>query len=262
MRHLLSIYRNRAVRLFAGRRLPRSPKQGQEIGPGATDIPADADVAPQHIPRKQLWIGCIKRRGLGTAPGKQKTTLGETTMKKTVIALTMMCAAGLTISMLDLHAAAEAGKKVTPPTQELLIKGKKPVLFSHAKHAAVGLDCATCHHDAKHQPLNEAAIGAGERGHLQCAACHNAKFANAKLQKPMDVFHARCKTCHTAGVNGKKGPTACTACHKGAAAPEQKAAPAPAAAPDQAVTTAPATAPAPAAAPAPVKKKGKAVEGC
>ena len=184
-------------------------------------------------------------------------------MKKTVIALTMMCAAGLTISMLDLHAAAEAGKKVTPPTQELLIKGKKPVLFSHAKHAAVGLDCATCHHDAKHQPLNEAAIGGVKNTEsLQCATCHNEKFANAKLQKPMDVFHARCKTCHTTGVNGKKGPTACTGCHNktAAAAPEQKATPAPAAAPEQAVTTAPVTAPA--AAPTPAKKKGKAVEGC
>ena len=187
-------------------------------------------------------------------------------MKKTMIALAMMCAAGLTVTMTDLHAAATpAAGKITAPAQDLVIKGKKPALFSHAKHTGLGLDCTTCHHDAKHQPLNEAAIGGVKNTEsLQCATCHNAKFANAKLQKPMDVFHGRCKTCHTAGVNGKKGPTACTACHRGApaAAPEQKAAPAPAAAPDQAVTTAPATAPAPAVAPAPAKKKGKAVEGC
>ncbi|MFA6284794.1 MAG: cytochrome c3 family protein [Desulfurivibrionaceae bacterium] len=171
-------------------------------------------------------------------------------MKKTMIALAMMCAAGLTVTMTDLQAAPAAGKG-TAPAQDLVIKGKKPALFSHAKHTALGLDCATCHHDAKHQPLNEAAIGGVKnKESLQCATCHNAKFANAKLQKPMDVFHGRCKTCHTAGVNGKKGPTACTACHKGAAAPEQ------------AVTTLPATAPAPAATPAPAKKKGKAVEGC
>ena len=166
-------------------------------------------------------------------------------MKKTMIALTMMCAAGLTITMIDLHAATnEAGKKIAAPVQELVIKGKKPALFNHAKHTALGLDCTTCHHDAKHQPLNEAAIaGLGKTDGLQCASCHNEKFANAKLQKPMDVFHARCKTCHTTGVNGKKGPTTCTACHKAAAAaPEQKAAPAPAA--------------------APAKKKAKAVEGC
>ena len=166
-------------------------------------------------------------------------------MKKTMIALAMMCAAGLTMTMTDLHAApAPAGGKLTAPTQDLVIKGQKPALFSHAKHTALGLDCTTCHHDAKHQPLNEAAIaGLPKAEGLQCATCHNAKFANAKLQKPMDVFHARCKTCHTAGVNGKKGPTACTACHKAAAAaPEQKAAPA--------------------ATPAPATKKGKAVEGC
>lgn len=166
-------------------------------------------------------------------------------MKKTMIALTMMLAAGLTVTMNDLHAATtEAGKKITAPAQELVIKGKKPAQFNHAKHTALGLDCTTCHHDGKHQPLNEAAIaGLGSADSLHCATCHNEKFANAKLQKPMDVFHGRCKTCHTAGVNGKNGPTACTACHKAATAPEQKGAPA-------------------ATAPAPAKKKGKAVEGC
>lgn len=168
-------------------------------------------------------------------------------MKKTMIALTMMLAAGLTVTMNDLHAATtEAGKKITPPAQELVINGKKPAHFSHAKHTALGLDCATCHHDAKHQPLNEAAIAAlPKTDSLHCATCHNEKFANAKLQKPMDIFHARCKTCHTTGVNGKKGPTNCTACHAPAAtATDQKAAPA-------ATTT-----------PAPAKKKAKGVEGC
>lgn len=178
-------------------------------------------------------------------------------MKKTMIALTMMCAAGLTITMIDLHAATnEAGKKIAAPVQELVIKGKKPAQFNHAKHTALGLECATCHHDGKHQPLNEAAIaGLANADTLHCATCHNEKFANAKLQKPMDVFHGRCKTCHTAGVNGKKGPTACTACHKAeAVAPEQKAAPT--------VTPATVAAPASAVTPAPAKKKGKAVEGC
>lgn len=161
-------------------------------------------------------------------------------MKKSMIALAMMCAVGLTATMTDLQAATPATGKSAAPAQDLVIKGKKPALFSHAKHTALGLDCGSCHHDAKHQPLNEAAIaGLPKTDTLQCATCHNAKFANTKLQKPMDVFHARCKTCHTAGVNGKKGPTACIACHKGAAA-----------------------APAPVAAPAPAKKKSKAVEGC
>ena len=158
-------------------------------------------------------------------------------MKKTMIALAMLLAGGLSLSMTDLQAA-------TPPAQELTIKGKKPAQFSHAKHTSLGLNCGTCHHDAKHQPLDEKAIAGLANGDgLQCATCHNEKFGNAKLQKAMDVFHGRCKTCHTAGVNGKKGPTACTACHtKAAAALGQKAAPA-------------AT-----AAPAPTKKK--AIEGC
>jgi len=167
-------------------------------------------------------------------------------MKKTMIALTMMLAAGLTVTMNDLHAATtEAGKKITAPVQELVINGKKPAHFSHAKHTALGLDCAICHHDGKHQPLNEAAIaGLPNTDGLHCATCHKEKFTNAKLQKPMDVFHARCKTCHTTGVNGKKGPTNCTGCHApAAAAADQKAAPA--------ATT-----------PAPAKKKAKAVEGC
>ncbi len=166
-------------------------------------------------------------------------------MKKTMIALAMVWAAGLTVTMNDLNAApAPAGGKIAAPAQELVINGKKPARFSHAKHTALGLDCGACHHDAKHQPLTEAAIATlPNTDTLHCTTCHTAKFANAKLQKPMDVFHARCKTCHTAGVNGKKGPSECTACHTAAAtAPDQKAAPAPAA--------------------APAKKKGKAVEGC
>lgn len=172
-------------------------------------------------------------------------------MKKTMIALAMMCAAGLSVAMNDLSAAtAPADGKSVAPAQDLVIKGKKPAIFSHAKHTALGLDCGTCHHDAKHQPLNEAAIAAVPgTDALQCATCHNAKFANAKLQKPMDVFHARCKTCHATGINAKKGPTNCAACHA-------KVAAAPAAPAIQSEKAAPA-----APAPAPVKKK-KAIEGC
>ncbi|MDP2757922.1 MAG: cytochrome c3 family protein [Desulfurivibrionaceae bacterium] len=164
-------------------------------------------------------------------------------MKKTMIALAMVCATGLTMTMTGLETAQAAGKTAAP-AQDLVIKGKKPAIFSHAKHAALGLDCGSCHHDAKHQPVTEAAIAAlGKTDGLQCASCHNAKFADPKLQKPMDVFHARCKTCHATGVNGKKGPTGCIACHTAAAA-------------------APAQAETPAAAPAPAMKKRKAVEGC
>lgn len=168
-------------------------------------------------------------------------------MKKTMIALTMILAAGLTVSMNELNAAPAAAEgKLTAPAQELVIKGKKPARFNHAKHTALGLACGVCHHDAKHQPLSETAIaGQAKPDGLRCAACHTASFANEKLRRPMDVFHARCKTCHAEGINGKKGPTGCAACHAPAAtATEQKAVPA--------VTT-------PAAS---VVKKPKAIEGC
>jgi hypothetical protein len=213
------------------------------------DIPHPATDVARHHPMSSRktngsWLGYEQqeRDSAGASLETKKTTLGGTTMKKTMIALAMVCAAGLTVT--NLHAAATpAAGKTTAPAQDLVIKGKKPALFSHAKHTALGLDCTACHHDAKHQPLNEAAIaGLGKTDGLQCVSCHNEKFANAKLQKPMDVFHARCKTCHTTGINGKKGPTACIACHKAAAAPKQKAAPAETA--------------------APAKKKSKAVEGC
>lgn len=169
-------------------------------------------------------------------------------MKKMMIALTMVWAAGLTVAMNDLNAApAAAGGKITAPAQELVISGNKPARFSHAKHTALGLDCTTCHHDVKHQPLNEAAIaGMPKADGLRCATCHTATFANKKLQKPIDVFHARCKTCHATEINGKKGPTNCAACHTAAAATP--------AAPEQKAT--------PADAPAPAKKKTKAIEGC
>lgn len=162
-------------------------------------------------------------------------------MKKTMIALTMAWAAGLTVTMNDLQAApAAAGGKLTAPAQELVINGKKPARFNHASHTTLGLACGTCHHDAKHQPLTEAAIaGMPKADALRCATCHTATFANEKLRTPMDVFHTRCKTCHATGVNGKKGPSQCTSCHSPAAA-----------------------APAPATAAAPAVKKNKAVEGC
>ena len=100
-------------------------------------------------------------------------------MKKTMIALTMIWAAGLTVTMNDLNAApAAAGGKITAPIQELVISGNKPARFSHAKHTALGLNCGTCHHDAKHQPLTEAAIaGMPKPDCLRCATCHTAPAA-------------------------------------------------------------------------------------
>lgn len=110
--------------------------------------------------------------------------------------------------------APVSAQGVTVPGTAITIEGKKPARFDHATHLKLGVDCGQCHHDANHQPLSEAgiaAMGSGEQ--LRCVTCHNGKFSNKKLQKPKQVFHARCRDCHKAGVAGKKGPTKCNGCH-------------------------------------------------
>lgn len=109
---------------------------------------------------------------------------------------------------------ARADDAAVAPADEITIKGKKPARFNHPTHISMGLSCATCHHDGEHQPLTAEAIAAlPDVGALQCVSCHNGDFANKELQKAKDVFHARCRTCHQEGYQGKKGPTKCSACH-------------------------------------------------
>jgi len=123
--------------------------------------------------------------------------------------------AALTVALsFGMAAGAAAGGGLQAPTGPITIEGKKPVTFDHARHLALGLKCGTCHHDADHQPLTAEAISAlPSGGQLACENCHNQNFANAKLQRRMNVFRARCEECHRAGVGGKKGPTKCSACH-------------------------------------------------
>ncbi|MGV1097891.1 cytochrome c3 family protein [Thiovibrio sp. JS02] len=133
-------------------------------------------------------------------------------MKKTLLTLAVICTTGFIVNLAASPPATAAELKA--PAETITIEGRKPARFNHATHTALGLDCGACHHDAKHQPLTEANIGALANGDsLRCGGCHKADFANEKLRKPMDLFHARCKSCHTAGVNGKTGPTGCNDCH-------------------------------------------------
>ena len=126
---------------------------------------------------------------------------------------------GLVLTMGLLLAAAfvpatVAAQGVTAPNSEITIHGKKPARFNHQTHLKLGVDCGQCHHDATHQPLSEESIAAMESGEqLRCATCHNEKFSNGKLQKPKQIFHARCRDCHKKGVAGKKGPGKCNSCH-------------------------------------------------
>ena len=127
--------------------------------------------------------------------------------KRTLMMLamaTMMMVMGQTVTATPLQA----------PSAAITINGKKPVQFQHAVHLGLGLACGVCHHDATHQPLTAEAIGAKETaGDLSCGKCHNADFTNDKLRERKEIFHARCQGCHKVGVNDKKGPTTCTACH-------------------------------------------------
>ena len=104
---------------------------------------------------------------------------------------------------------------ITSPEKDIIITGeKKSARFPHPVHLNLGVSCGQCHHDSSHQPLTAEDIGALENsGLLQCVNCHNKDFADPKLQTMKDVFHARCKTCHQQGVDGKTGPTKCSACH-------------------------------------------------
>lgn len=123
-------------------------------------------------------------------------------------------AIALTITGIWTGNAALAGETTKVPAGAVTIEGKKPVSFDHQIHLKLGVACGQCHHDAKHQPRTAEAIGTlTKTDELQCATCHNDKFAKAELRERKDIFHARCKDCHAAGVGGKKGPTNCAACH-------------------------------------------------
>jgi len=109
--------------------------------------------------------------------------------------------------------SAQAAEPLKAPAGNITIAGKKPVNFDHQIHLKLGVTCGQCHHDAKHQPRTAEAIAQLKAAELQCASCHNDKFAKEELRQNKEIFHARCKECHQAGVNGKKGPTNCAGCH-------------------------------------------------
>lgn len=133
-------------------------------------------------------------------------------MKRNWLTVGLICGTFFTVTTGGFFAFA--GQKLTAPADKIKIEGKKPAFFNHTTHVNLDLSCGSCHHDAKHSPLSAEKIGALSTGDsLRCGHCHNKDFANPKLQKPKDVFHARCKTCHQKTINGLKGPTGCSGCH-------------------------------------------------
>ena len=100
---------------------------------------------------------------------------------------------------------------------------KSLVEFSHKKHAEdYKVDCGTCHHDDKGQPLKLAVRDDVK----ECTECHKPgkapkkevtklkadKVAKKKLQNEYmyGAMHSQCIDCHKAE---KKGPTKCAECH-------------------------------------------------
>ena len=100
------------------------------------------------------------------------------------------------------------------PAEGLVLQGKKPAHFNHKTHTALGMECGLCHHDQKHAPMTAEAIGAvTDLATLRCVSCHNEQHPKQELRQAKDIFHARCKTCHQDGYQGKNGPVKCTDCH-------------------------------------------------
>lgn len=133
-------------------------------------------------------------------------------MKKTLLLTAFFLSTALIYAQNTLQAGE--GKTLSMPGQEIVIEGKKPARFDHGKHAALGLDCGTCHHTAQHQAMKSEDIAALPKADtLRCISCHTNTFSVKELQSPKDIFHTRCKDCHSKGLNDKKGPTQCDGCH-------------------------------------------------
>ena len=128
---------------------------------------------------------------------------------RTIITISAICI-GTSLGL----GLAHAEDPLTAPDTAIKIEGKKPVQFKHAIHLDLGVACGECHHDSNHDPRTAESIAAmTDSKSLECTSCHNSGFANPKLQKSKDIFHANCKTCHKVGFNEKKGPTKCSGCH-------------------------------------------------
>ena len=89
-------------------------------------------------------------------------------------------------------------------------KAKKPATFPHKKHQDM-MECKECHHTMNADGTQGPYVAGQEH---KCETCHDGKkIKNKKVSKFMKAAHKKCKGCHKAGYNGKKGPKKCPACH-------------------------------------------------
>ena len=98
----------------------------------------------------------------------------------------------------------------TTVTIDAAAKKQAAVVFPHATHLKVVKSCDTCHHTNK-------GLTADTKTKVEkCSTCHldpkdpkTPSMREASLTK--NPFHVGCIDCHK---EQKKGPTACTGCHK------------------------------------------------
>jgi hypothetical protein len=92
-------------------------------------------------------------------------------------------------------------------------KKQPAVTFDHAKHGdKLAKSCDTCHHTNKGLKRDHADTVDVKK----CAQCHlDPKEAKIPSMREMSLtknpMHIRCLGCHK---SAKKGPVACTGCHK------------------------------------------------
>ncbi|MGZ5432293.1 MAG: cytochrome c3 family protein [Thermoanaerobaculia bacterium] len=91
-------------------------------------------------------------------------------------------------------------------------KKQPPVPFNHEKHSMTLVkSCDTCHHTQKGLTAEKAK----DTKVAKCSSCHLDPKPPVPSMREMSLtknpFHIGCIACHK---EQKKGPTACTACHK------------------------------------------------
>ena len=94
-------------------------------------------------------------------------------------------------------------------------KKQPAVTFDHAKHGdTLAKNCGVCHHTQK--DITKAVAEANKVDIKKCSTCHlDPKDDKMPSMREMSLtknpFHIRCIGCHK---DEKKGPVACTGCHK------------------------------------------------
>lgn len=164
-------------------------------------------------------------------------------MNKKLLALLLIAGIGVIFLTTGLHAGTKVADVITMESKVYKKRSKGPdnkkkptklCEFTHKKHAEdYKIDCGSCHHDDKGQPLK---LKMGDDVQ-KCGECHNrakavkkdAKFNGIAVgkKKPVDILahknalHENCIGCHmklnmeAGDPKGKKGPapTGCKACH-------------------------------------------------